>query len=83
MGTGIGKTQQRILNTLAEEQEALALTVADLAQRIGCFRQADSASHQGAGNPWPAPLESMAKPCSPFLSAQFDTPDRQPGHVWL
>jgi hypothetical protein len=35
MGTGLGKTQQRILDALAGEQENVALTIKDLAQRVG------------------------------------------------
>ena len=35
MGRGVGKTQQTILDQLVGEQEFLALTVTELAQRVG------------------------------------------------
>jgi biotin operon repressor len=43
---GIGKTQQRILDALADEKKYLPLTVPDLAERIGCSeRQIRRAVH--------------------------------------
>ena len=35
MSTGIGRTQRRILDELAAEQELLALTVIELSERLG------------------------------------------------
>jgi hypothetical protein len=46
MGRGVGKTQQRILDELAGEQEQLGLTVVGLADRLGVStRQVRTAVH--------------------------------------
>ena len=50
MSKGIGKTQQAILDALAAEKELAALTVVELAQRLGASpRQIRAAVHSLAG----------------------------------